>query len=262
MKRSIITLVAVTCFVFSAIAAQADVVTNWNYSVSGIFSNVTAQNNNLNHMRYEDGNTKLSWGTDNYTRSSIYLTNYASDGTLGSTMVTNGGLAQGLSMSHSNKTLSAGVNALTGGSAALTLTLNPFGTADELIFNTTLTFKFIETTNSGPNNQWDDVFVLIGGLNSVTETFMYDGNEYQFSFGASFDKIADVSMYHYNLVKDYVPEGYMVLGWVTKEGELTTIPTFLNIKSPAPTPTPEPGTLALLGLGLAGLGLVARRNRK
>lgn len=274
--KKLLTLGMALLLSFSTAAARAEI-TTWDYSVEGIFTQWTdtkggtgTVDSNLSAIRGGDrrtfrydyqggvaspgiakGYASLSWG-DNSGRSSINITKQS--GT-----VTNGEMAQGVTLTHNNKSIPASTASLAQGIAQIVLTLNPLGIPNVLpIYSTVLNFAFFETPNSG--RYQDDIFVLLGSP-VQPESFVYEGQEYVFSFTDSFRAIDDWYA-DYARKRLGLDSAAPVYGWTTKEGYTTNIATWFTINAvpPAPTPTPEPATMVLLGIGLAGLGILARRR--
>ncbi len=266
-------------FCFAAANAQAEV-TAWDYKLTGIFTQWTDEDGrigtadrNFTSIRTEGSETflsyehlggthapgtasgynSLSWGNI-FGRSSIGIN--ARSGVVN----TNGDRAEGVTLWHDNSAISGYVTALARGIVQIVLELTPEelgGVAES--FSTVLNFAFFETPNDGSNE--DDIFVLLGEP-VRPETFVYEGEEYHFSFTESFRQVEG---WYANYVREQMrwDETVPVYGWTTTEGGNTLIPTWFSLRAGAasPTPTPEPATMALMGIGLAGLGAFARRRR-
>ncbi len=266
MKRYLAILALIPGLAFSAPAAKAALVEQWSYSVSGVFGNDYGNDTNGTRqgITRRDNGVTLLWGNNPHS----YITLFAASGTA----VTDGPAASGMDLYHRNREIRANAAALDHGSAELTLALAPgipTGTPLAPPFKTTLQFSFFETLNEGAHQ--DDIFVL-RDISTATQAFAYDGQEYEFSFAASFKNLAtdyaDAWYYRYALGKLGLPDGTPLYGWITPESRGTTIPTWLQIRTvpgqPVQAlPTPEPGTLALMGIGLIGAGVVSwRRGRR
>ena len=175
-------------------------------------------------------------------------------------MNTNGDRAEGVTLWHDNEAINARLTALARGIVQIVLELTPAGLGGVAeSFSTVLNFAFFETPNNGSNE--DDIFVRLGEP-VRPETFVYEGQEYHFTFTESFQQIEG---WYANYVREQMrwDETVPVYGWTTTEGGETLIPTWFSLRAGAapPTPTPEPATMALMGIGLAGLGAFARRHR-
>ncbi len=273
MKRTICTLFAAVLLVGGAATAKAEIfIDSWSYNVAGGFISWTSDGYNNSGIYATDriagglpghsGNVyrDLSWGPSgnaNYNnRSGVSISDAVSG-----TVYTDQGTADGLSLTHRNKSINSIYSTLTGGQVYLTLDLTPNVPGLESLptFTTTLAFEFIETPNVGSNQ--DDIFYILNPLDSM-ENFVYDGYEYYFSFFASFMNLNEMFPEY---VYTYLDPTKTYYGWVTRENDTTVIPTFLQVNSgriPGPSPTPEPGSIMLMGAGLVGLACCVRRRRK
>ena len=279
MKRVLVLGMAIM-FCFAAASAQAEV-TAWNYKLTGIFTQWTDEENitgtaisNPTRIRTEgsgislnytylggehapgtaSGYNSLSWGSFFLGRSSIGIN--AKSGVVN----TNGDRAEGVTLWHDNAAINANLTTLTRGVAQIVLELTPAGLGGVAeSFSTVLNFAFFETPNDGANE--DDIFVLLGEP-VRPETFVYDGQEYHFTFTESFQQIEG---WYASYAREHLgwDAAVPVYGWTTTEGGETLIPTWFSLRAGAapPSPTPEPATMALMGIGLAGLGAFARRRR-
>lgn len=271
--RKCLCSMAIALFLVSSVAtAKAEVfIDSWTYSVSGIFTEWSSDASNGSSGIYTrsaatlngtNGYRDLSWGPadalwgiiDNYnSRSGVTISDTANG-----TVYTNGDDALGITLTHRNKSIDATYAALTGGKVYLTLTLTANGVDGQVLeFDTTLSFNFMETTNTG--SLQDDIFIVTN-VEASMESFEYEGYWYNFSFTNSFVVLNEAYPAYVNA---YLDAGNPYYGWVTQEGRTTTIDTYLSVSSgklDQPTPTPEPGTVLLMGAGLASLAFVARRR--
>ena len=279
MKRLLVFCMAIM-FCFAAASAQAEV-TAWDYKLTGIFTEWTDENGKIGTANYNptsiraegsrisldyaylggehapgraSGYKGLSWGGLR-DRSSIGMDDITG------VVNTNGDRAAGVTLWHNNEAINANLTALARGIVQIVLELAPAGLGGPgEAFSTVLSFAFFETPNNGVNE--DDIFVLLGEP-VRPETFIYEGQEYHFTFTESFQPVEGWYAAHAREQLGWDAD-VPVYGWTTAEGQNTRIPTWFSLRAgaaPPPTPTPEPATMALMGVGLAGLGVFARRRR-
>lgn len=277
--KTLLTLGMAFLFSFSTVTARAEI-TQWDYSVEGVFTSWTDNKgrtgtgeNNSSAIKTVGKKIDLPYqyqgGVEDPGTASGYATlkwgDYSGYSSLRmekrTGVVTNGENAEGVKLTHINNPITGSASSLAKGVAQIVLQLNPLGIPANLpIYSTTLSFAFFETSNSGNNT--DDLFVLLG--NPVQpEKFMYEGQEYEFSFSNSFQPIDD---WYANYARQALrlDSTVPVFGWTTKENMQTDIRTWFTVNAvsnvPMPTPTPEPATVVLLGIGLVGLGIFSRRR--
>lgn len=219
----------------------------------------------------QTGYTSLRWGSGRYDSGYSSVGIRGVSGTLLTDNPESNTQSPGAYLWHKNNSIAGDVSTLVSGTVLLTLTLDALVDGSPVhtlpTFATEIDFFFIETTNTG--DYQNDIFVVLDPFEPATETFPFNGVEYTFSFGASFNEITgEYARIARSELK--LPDDTPIYGWVTQEGAFTSIPTYLTMhyktlpppNPPGTTPTPEPGTLLLMGIGLAGLGVIARRRRQ
>lgn len=251
------------------LSAHADLVSNWNYSVSSVWSDASFTSAGGTQIQTP---SEISWGGDNNggdpgvgdliigggERSGLRIVGSPQTGTA----VTDSGIPQLTSIyTHINNPISSAFGTLATATTQTTLTLTP-QPANTPTFNPpTLTFdiNFAETLNSegtcvtGSTSVCDDVFVIT--LGSLNQMFEFDGFNYFLSIVKLLGPLDPLSPDACTTAGATSP----CLGFLTREGFATSVDFALLITS-EPVQIPEPGVLSLMGLGLLGLVMARRRQ--
>lgn len=248
-------------------AAQAALITQWQYDVETGFQNwtdstgtgtgVVGENPNPNLSNL---NTKLSWGpAAPASRSSIVITGSVT----GTDLHTNGAAVDGAQFTHNNFVIPNTSSYLTSASLLNQVTLTPYVPPGSALdpFTTTFAINFQETRNDvgtcppTSGSVCDDIFVL---TNPGAQSFSFDldGTTYT----VALDIIGLTTLSDEACSRAGAASGCQ--GVLTLEDQSNLITTQFSITAQN-APVPEPGTLSIMGLGLVGLALMGiRRNRK
>lgn len=247
-------------------AANAAIVTTWDYSIASYWSGYAPAGVTLS----SDHKT-LTWGEGiGFGQSSLVITdplNGSVDTIIGGGMPTPANIAEGLTLSHINHPISL-VSALTSAELTSQLTLvatAPAGTEggpgglDPVSFN----IKFSETPNVEPcaapspaGNPCNDIFVLTSGL--LNASFTYLGQNYFVNIFPLIDGALSVLS---NAECAAAGAANGCIGLTTIENEISLLPFGVTI-STQPLQVPEPNVLALLGIGLFAAGALRTRRKQ
>lgn len=240
--------------------AQAALVTDWTYTISGIWT-AYAPDPGVTLS----GDT-LSWGVSTGSgQSSLAITNPASNLPL-QTYVGGGVpppayIGTGVALTHVNNPIYA--PSLTSATLTVSLSLRPVlptPGAEFPLSTIDYDIAFVETPNSypcavsGSPTACNDIFVLLGGL--LNESFDYDGQTYLVN---SFPVGGDVLGLLEDSACDAAGQPHNCIGFTTPENQTTTLAFGLTI-STEPLSVPEPGSMALAGLALLGLAVAQQRR--
>lgn len=277
-----------------SVAAQAALVTDWDYSVTSewVTSSVvwragTAGGRSVSTSQVQWGPTggSANLADAGSTRSGVAITGNPAIGSIDTfigTPVPPGdftppaahiGLTQ--VFTHYNRVLSSTYSTLESIQVETTLTLtptNPAGPAlpqQQAIF----TVNFRETPNAGsggfcmdgspvgaPQNQpsgCGDIFVLIGSLDAAV--INYDSETYYVQIFEATGSLQPLS----NQACAAAGAANGCIGFITRENQNTPVQfAFLISSEPFNGGVPEPSSIALLGLGLGAAGYFVRRRRQ
>lgn len=248
-------------------AANAAIVTDWNYSISSYWSGYTPNPG----VSLSADQKLLHWGTP--TGATPQSSLGVIDPVDGSAQTYIGGgtppaayIFDGLTLEHTNFPISDfATHSLRTAELTSTLTLDailPPGTEGSLSLSPSFNIKFSETPNVEPcaapspvGNPCNDIFVMTSGL--LNYSFNYLGQLYYINI---FPLVAGRLSVLSNAECAAAGAANGCIGLTTEEGKVSDLPFGLTI-STRPLQVPEPGILALLGIGLFGAG-VAQRRRK
>ncbi|MEM1145424.1 MAG: THxN family PEP-CTERM protein [Pseudomonadota bacterium] len=269
IKKAVISTAAVLGLSAGAITAQANPITDWDFTVTGEWITVGPDA----PVYSAGGGTQfnsadlLSWGADLIdpaptdgggdrfqARSGLEVTDTSVMGSI----ATGAGPVDTVEVTHFNNTIAGVFASLESATFLTTLTLTPTAPAPGAPIgpvSQSIPIEFVETFNEEPcgfavDSVCDDIFVF--APESLTFSFELDGFIYTTMIGApGLGPLGDAC--------DVAGAPADCIGITTPEGEET--PVLFNFKIDVrPASVPAPGSLALLSLGV--LGLAARRRAK
>lgn len=286
MRKLAVGFIVLTLGIFSISKADAEPITEWNYSVKSVFSSWIGSdgNNYYSETLQERTNgkagftlgsegTQLNWYSKDGRNSGAYLTP-VQDGTV---YTNDPMMVDAFTMTHNNQVVGTDSIKPSFMDIAVTVTLSALNSiGEEFSFDVEMTISlgFLETPNSGiAGYQYteDDVFFVMD-IQSTVKEFTLDGIHYEISLEGSFDELTGkhLDVLNYNMGKNDIYASWYeenkdgpIYGWYTleKTNEANAMQIGLQVNT---VNTPEPATLALFAsASLLGIPAYRRwKNRK
>ncbi len=264
IRSSLQAVAAAAAAVLIAAPAQAAPITDWNYTLTGVWSSRTPTSG----VSLSGNQKTLSWGADGSFSSLVIGADQ--NGSV-QTQITGdspqaGTTAAGLTLTHNNNVLPSTAPTLAGATLTATLILDPTSPDYAPFPPASLSYNilFEETTNSTPcaatspsGNPCNDIFVQTSGFLNQVLTFG-DQTYYINIFPINGGLLNTLSNSACQAAG--APNG--CIGFTTIENQSNTLSFGFTISTERfVNNVPEPGTLALLGAALLGAGAAGRRRK-
>jgi hypothetical protein len=261
--KKILALIGVVGSLSLAPAANATFVYNWTAHATASFDQANTKFTSSSSNNHK-GDHSISWGTTSGTQSSLNLFNFDTT----QAITTNGAAIITQGLTHNNNVVSGATLKSTVLNTYLSLKPSGGSAFDEGLDLYQISFK--ETTNNANQkgktatqscgfdsvSYCDDIFTLTGG--SLNTGFDYAGFHYIITASEINNKLGFLT------ASQCEAAGYAVgvpcYGFVTQEGQNTSIQFKFDITGTPPKDVPEPAPLALLSLGM--LTMFSIRSRK
>lgn len=248
--------------------AMADVITDWSYNASVVLTDIkwgdgwegiAGPVGSSSTLSYDTPGGKESvtghgayrWGNSDTINSGVSV-----EGSSG-TISTNGSSIKGISVTHSNKTLTFGYKQLVSGTIFTAVTLT--GGGETHTVGSALDFHFLETMNYGVGYDDDIFFMTQAEIMKSLGSFKIDGVDY---YVALYTRLGELTGKYLEMARNALGVGddVMLYGWTTEEGQSLTNAYDLKLTvSLTPPSVPVPGAVWLMGTGIAGLAAMRRR---
>lgn len=260
MKKFLLAFCLSAAMVMSAAVAQADIVTDWTYTTTGVLKDITWTSGSDGYAgpygsALNGGYTEYRWGNNATTNSGLTVGSYSGS------LTTEGTAVNGLLITHHNNALSASYKTLAGGTIFATIELTGDGGLASYKVTSSINFSFYETPNTG-DYQNDIFYMTASEIMKGVGDFTYNGERYYVYLHSNIQALEGeylrMAQEHGGYSSDTI-----LYGWTTLEGETFSNGYQLSLRiSQTPPSVPVPGAVWLMGTGIAGLVAMKRRGKK